>query len=205
MYTIIVNCFTFSIVLMTVDKIDYNPSLHNLIEWPRNDKSHQQLWTYIQKHLRKYMDENWVKEVISILDDPLREYNDEASIREALQKILPKVKEALKIDDANPLKKMINTRLLDKDLSERLIKQRLKLYREMTSKWWMLTKVFQYWVEQRDHIDMKEPEARANTELKVDNVDQTGKTIIANILTLMILWEELGKEPGKKAKKVRLS
>lgn len=190
------NHFSFSIVLMkkTDQKTQYNSSLQNLIplkERIRYDKEvYGGIWSYIEKHLWKHMDKEWVKKVVFILDDPMGEYGDNVEmIKKVLQNFLPTVKKALNIDDKHQLKDRIQTPLRGEWLLDRLIQQQFNLYRQKRNSWWLLTKVLQEW-PQKNYIDTTKPSKK---ELVSDKIPQTQKTIIANILTFMILEEELKK------------
>ena len=170
-------------------KKQYNPSLQTFIPGGiRDDKNvYEGVWTYIEKHLWKYMDKDRVKKVVFVLDDPLQEYgNDVEMIKVMLRHFLPKIKRILNVDDEHPLKDRIDSKLKDKHLLDRLINQQINLYREQRNTWWMITKILQ----EGPAIDINQPHKK---QLTTKLVPQTQKTIIANILTFMILKEELQK------------
>jgi len=77
------------------------------------------------------MDDDWVKKVVVILDDPTQEYgNDKDMIKQLLKHFLPTVRKLLNINNKNPLKNHIETDIRKNGLIDRLIKQRLHLYQE---------------------------------------------------------------------------
>ncbi len=173
----------------TDPKKQYNPSLQTFIpDSIRDDKNaYKEVWTYIQENLWKYMDKDRVKKAVFVLDDPLQEYgNDIEMVKVMLRHFLPKVKKILNVDDKHPLKDRIDSKLKDKHLLDRLINQQINLYREQRNTWWLITKILQ----EGPAIDMNQPHKK---QLTTKLVPQTQKTIIANILTFMILEEELQK------------
>lgn len=178
-------------------KDHYNSSLHNLVSKgiAYDNKVYEWIWTYIKNNLWQQMDKDWVKKVVFVLDDPLQEYDDDiVLIKKVLKSFLPTVKKSLKIDDTHLLKDRIKSPTRRVGLIDRLIKQQLNLYKETRDKSWLLTKVLQEWPE-KHAITMMQPRKK---ELVGDKVPQTQKTIIANILTYMILEEELKKKESNK-------
>jgi len=176
---------------------------------------------YIKDHLWEHMDENLVKEAIFILDNPILFYEeytakakedatkakeaffeeDTIKIKRALKSLLPTVKKILKIDETHPLKNDIRIIVEPKEL-DHLIEQDLKLYQERTDTSWRITRLLQKRPadlkkkEKLDFIDMRTDKARESIkqELTVEKVPSTYKTIIANVLTFMILEEEFSKK-----------
>ena len=192
------------------NSVTYNPHLTTFIPEiiPYDQKAYSVLAEYIDKELRSTLTPGDVKKIIAILDDPTHEYVtnwevDYEIIKMLLAHFLPKIKDTLGINKLNTLSKRITSQepvlQLNGEIKEetlqifstntsldRFIDQQLDLYMTNKHNWNMLTEVFQTWSE-KWYIDKTKP-----YELKVKAVESTQKTIIANILTLMILKEELG-------------
>lgn len=153
----------------TLDTKDqYNSSLKNLIPdtIAYDNKLYGSIWAYIKENLWNHM------------DDILQKYgNDMKKITKTSPEMISEIKKMLNIDDQHPLK----NRLHITGSIDRLIQQQINLYKNSLQTSWSIVEVFQQWSEEGHPL-------AANT------VSSTDKTIIANILILMILEEELKKE-----------
>jgi len=171
----------------TDKKDQYNTFLYNQIpnKIAYDKKIYEKIWSYIQEKLWKHMDTDFIEKVVFVLDDPWYEYeNDPEMIKKLLKCFVPSIKKKLKIDKEHPLKDRIDTYIWNKDWIDRLIQQQYNLYKHQITTWGMISQILSAWP------DTKQPGKKI---LLNGMVPQTQKTIIATILTLMILEEEFSK------------
>lgn len=182
-------------------KNHFNASMHialpNSISYDR--KIHKAIAPYIEEHLWKHMDKDRVKKAVFILDDPLLEYkNDYKTIKIVLKKFLPKIKKLLAIDENNQLKDMLTTTSWISSFIDRNIKQRVDLYMINKTSRGYIVEVLQTWPK-KGYTDLTQPYTK---KIINDTVPNIQKSIIANIMILMILEEEINKQIKNTPKKI---
>lgn len=138
------------------------------------------------------MDEDRVKKAVFVLDDPLMEYgngNDYEMVKMVLKNFLPKVKKLLKIDEQHQLKDMLWEENVDWSFVDHNIKQQFDLYTENKIRQWGIVQILQDWPK-KNYIDM----TQAHTKKIInDTIPTYQKSLIANMMILMILEEEAKK------------
>lgn len=170
----------------------YSSSTYNAIpdHIAYDRKLYEGIAPYIQEHLWKHMDKDRVKKAVFVLDDPLMEYgngNDYEMVKMVLKNFLPKVKKLLKIDKNHKLKDMLWEKNIAWSFVDRNIKQRFDLYISNKTTRGGIVQILQEWPK-KNHIDLTQKHTK---RIINDTVPNTQKSIIANIMILMILEEEM--------------
>lgn len=169
----------------------YSSSMYNLISdhIAHDRKIYEGIAPYIQENLWKHMDKDRVKKAVFVLDDPLMEYgngNDYEMVKMVLKNFLPKVKKLLKIDKHHQLKDMLWENNIDWSFVDRNIKQQFDLYTENRTKHGNIVQILQDWPK-KNYIDIRQPHTK---EIINDKIPSYQKSLIANMMILMILEEE---------------
>lgn len=172
----------------------YQKSLYrltpNTISYDR--KVYEEITPYIKDHLWKHMDKNRVRKAIFVLDDPLMEYgNDPEMIKTVLKNFLPEVRKLLHIDDQHQIKDSLPNKLFDWNLIDHNIKQQIHLYINNKYTSGGIVEILQEWPK-KWYIDLTKPYTK---KIVNKNIPDTHKSIVANLMVLMILQEEFKKTP----------
>lgn len=169
----------------------YSSSTYNAIpdHIAYDRKLYEGIAPYIQEHLWKHMDKDRVKKAVFVLDDPLMEYgngNDYEMVKVVLKNFLPKVKKLLKIDKDHKLINILWENTIDWSFVDRNIKQQFDLYTENKLRHWRIVQILQDWPK-KNYIDLRQPHTK---KIVNDKIPSYQKSLIANMMILMILEEE---------------
>jgi hypothetical protein len=107
-------------------------------------------------------------------------------VKMVLKNFLPKVKKLLKIDKHHQLKDMLWENNIDWSFVDRNIKQQFDLYTENRTKHGNIVQILQDWPK-KNYIDIRQPHTK---EIINDKIPSYQKSLIANMMILMILEEE---------------
>ncbi|MFA7298345.1 MAG: hypothetical protein WC010_01745 [Candidatus Absconditabacterales bacterium] len=175
-------------------KNNYNHNLTNLLgnEVIPYDKEvlYKSVGDFAEKKLRDKMDDEFIKNVIFIIEDPLAEYGENTiPHKDILKLFLPHIKKLLGVTPKKPLMKMLGLNLIGTDI-HRLINQQFEIYNGNIDRQGRLA-----YVLDSDNNPKKgyiETQKRPLTKLlTTKEIPSLHKTIVANLMLLLIMEEEL--------------
>lgn len=180
----------------------YNPHLSNLIRY--GDTTYGSLRWFIEENLWDTLDDELLKKIAYILDDPKHEYDKDLEMtKKLLGHFIPILKKRLGIDKDHPVSQKItsqqlridtNNTVVEEEVStsthplflDHYIQEQLDMYHSNES------------MSLLETLSQKKNDTIATDAMVIHSM-QTRKTIIGNILSFMLLEDEhKTKAPSKK-------